>query len=206
MPDPLPPPPSSPGRENAVQLSAGMMTYDSPQAGPQALRFQFNPTEIERSRTITINRTPTGNTLEEPKVGPRNQAKRKMTRKPEAWDMTLSLRFDASYPSPNPPPPTGGGHVKDQVEAARKFFEGLVEPGVFEPDSTRIAQAHETAPPPMVTLYFGRRAWRCTVKSLRIKEEDFTYDLDARRFEVTITFEVVTTVPQNFQRKVGGEL
>ena len=201
MPDPSLPP-SSPGRENAVRLSAGLMTYHSRRLGPQSLRFQFNPTEIERSRSVTITRTPTGNTQQEPKAGPRNQPKSKITRKAEPWDLTLSLRFDASYPSPNPPP--GGGAVKDQVEAARKFLEGLVEPGEFQPDDLRIAQAHETAPPPLVTLYFGRRAWLCAVKSLRLKEEDYTYDLEVRRFEATITLEIFTTVAQNTQHKVGG--
>jgi hypothetical protein len=205
-PDPNPkrPPPSAPGPENAIRLKTGMMEYHSPHDGHQTLRFQFNPTEIERSRSIEIVRTPTGNNLEEPHSGPRNQAKRKTTRKPESWDMTLSLRFDASYPSPNPPPASGSGHVKDQVEAARKFFEGLVEPGEFQPSGQRIAQAHETAPPPHLLLHFGRRSWRCVVKSLRIKEEDFTFDLDARRFEATIGLEIHTTVPQNVQGKVGG--
>lgn len=195
-----PGPPSAPGHENAVRLRAGMMVYRSPQRGLQRLRFQFNPTEIERSRSVEITRTPTGNNLEEQHAGPRNQAKRKITRKAGPWDMTLSLRFDASYPSPNP----RGGHVKDQVKEAREFCEGLVEPGEFQPDDQRMAQAHETAPPPLVTLHFGQRSWLCAVKSLRIKEEDYTYDLEVRRFEATITFEILTTVQQNFQRKVGG--
>lgn len=205
MPPDQPQPPPQPKRlEFTVPLVLGMMSFEDKDGHRRRCTFQFNPAQLERSRTIQITRSPTGNTLEEPGAGPRNQPKRKMTRKPQPWDMTLSLRYDASYPSQNPAPDPDEPLVKDKVEFARQFFEALVEPGGFQSEDTRIANANETAPPPLVLFQYGERAWECAVKSLRIKEEDYTYDLYPRRFEVTITLEIIGTVPRNNAGKLGG--
>src|SRR5436305_1765427 len=86
--NPTPEPPTATNRgplNTDVKLTMGMLFYrDRDQdRTPHHCLFQFNPTELERSRSIAFTRSPTGNTLEEPRVGGRNSAKRKQTRKPE---------------------------------------------------------------------------------------------------------------------------
>ncbi|HEY6180488.1 MAG TPA: hypothetical protein VIX73_38865 [Kofleriaceae bacterium] len=186
-----------------VQLTMGKLSYIDGNRDVQSIQFQFNPTELERSRTIKFTRTPTGNTLEEMRVGVRNQAKRKFTRKPDPWSLTLALRFDAGYYQ------DGASlgpfkHKIDSVTKAMRFFEALVEPSPFPTENEKIANADETPPPPLMILAYGTRTWQCAVKTVRIKEEDYTRELYPRRLEVTLTLEVVETVQQNEQGKTGG--
>jgi hypothetical protein len=184
-----------------VDLALGTLSFKGADGKPHSQTFQFNPTELERSRAVTFTRTLTGNTLEEPGVGPRNQPKRKATRKPDPWTLTLSLRYDASYA---PIPDTG--HFDDQVKRianAIRFFEALTEPGPFESENEKTANANETPPPPLASFHYGPRSWRCAVKNLRIKEEDFTHDLYPRRIEVTLTLEIVETVAPDGARRYG---
>lgn len=207
-----------------VKLTVGQLFFWDVEDKLQRCIFQFNPTEIERSRTIAFTRTPTGNTLEEPHFGVRNQPKRKFTRKPEPWQMTLALRFDAGYgliaqaePSPPPrfpepvppppPPPPSPTTFKNEIEriaATIQFFEGLVEPSSIARENDKAGNAHEAPAPPFVYFAWGQRSWQCVVKTARIKEEDYTYDLYPRRVEVTLTLEVVETVQQIDQEKKGA--
>jgi hypothetical protein len=206
-----------------VTLTVGQLFYWDIGGKSHSCIFQFNPTELERSRAVQFTRTKTGNTLEEPGVGPRNQPKRKFTRKPDAWGMTLALRFDAGYgmrpktePSPLPKfaraetpevvpkgPLVSFDDELKRVEATIGFFESLVEPGGRVSENQKLANADETPPTPLVVLAFGDRSWLCAVKNLRIKEEDYTPNLRPRRFEVTLTIDVIETVGQ---RKTGGVL
>lgn len=206
----------------SVTLTVGQLFYWDSAGKPHSCVFQFNPTELERSRTIRFTRSPTGNTLEEPGAGPRNQAKRKFTRKPEPWTMTLALRFDAGYgtitnaassplpplpaqpPDPPPPRPVSFKGEIERVAAAMQFFEALVEPGPFVSENENAANADETPPPPRVVLAYGTRSWLCAVKSCTIKEQDYTIDLYPRRFEVTLGLEIIETLSQNLQGKTGG--
>lgn len=215
--DPPPPPPdprkpkpprtpSPPLLDTTVPLVMGELSYES-KGQRHTLQFQFNPTELERSRTVKINRTPTGNNLEEEHGGHRNQAKRKASRKPEPWDMTLALKFDAAYHNRRPDDPPLKGPFKSpiaRIEKAIRFFESLVDPAHHDHEKENPANADETPPPPFVHLQFGKRVWRCTVKTLRIKELDYTYDLYPRRFEATLGLEVIETVQQNDQGKPGA--
>src|SRR5262249_10089600 len=140
---------------------------------------------------------------EEMKAGVRNQSKRKFTRKPEPWAMTLALRYDAGYYR-HPEPLGSFKHKIDSVIAAMRFFEALVEPSPFPTENQKIANADETPPPPLMILAYGPRTWQCAVKTVRIKEEDYTTALYPRRLEITLTLEVIETVQQNEQRKTGG--
>ncbi len=259
-----------------VPLAVGQLFYEDHRDGKKQIHscpFQFNPTELERSRTIRFTRSPTGNTLEEPgsdkdprppDTNPRNHFKHKFTRKPDPWDMTLSLRFDASRPvfaTPTPmpqrtspdnlafsvdvavsttepalPAPSPGtlfatpaasvsaslstslsatdgdkgtlqSHFKDEIariNRTMRFFEALAEPYPMTRENQRLENANETSPPPFLTLAFGVRSWVCAVKSVRIKEEDYTYDLYPRRFEVTLNLEVVETTRQVDLGKTGA--
>jgi hypothetical protein len=222
-----------------VKLTVGQMFFLDAHGKRHHCAFQFNPTEIERSRTVQHKRTPTGNILEEPRFGPRNQAKRKFTRKPDPWTMTLTLRFDASRPldasdvqsplpenaakqlqnasdapieppkataAPSPPPAAPPPHLADRIDAALRFFEGIVEAVPFTDESQRIVNADETPPPPTVVLALGPRAWNCAVKSVRIKEQDYTIDLYPRRFEVTLDIELIETIRQNEYDQTGSKL
>jgi hypothetical protein len=45
----------------------------------------------------------------------------------------------------------------------------------------------------------------CAVKTVRIKEEDYTHDLYPRRFEVTLTLEIIETTSQVDQGRRTGE-
>jgi hypothetical protein len=186
-----------------VKLTMGKLSYFDAKGVTQSIEFQFNPTELERSRSIQFTRTPTGNTLDEANAGGRNQAKRKFTRKADPWAMTLALRYDAGYhrhgDTPGP-----YKHKIDSVDKAMRFFEALVEPRPFPTENEKIANADETPPPPMMILAYGPRTWRCAVKTVRIKEEDYTPELRPRRLEVTLTLEVVETTQQNQQGKLGG--
>src|SRR3954470_10556528 len=75
-----------PGPLNTVvKLTMGQLFYRDASGEAKHCLFQFNPTEMERSRNIASTRSRTGNTREEPSVGTRNSAKRKQTRKPEPW-------------------------------------------------------------------------------------------------------------------------
>lgn len=189
-----------------VKLTMGMLSFQDDTGKLRSCPFQFNPTELERARTIKFTRTPTGNILEEPKVGPHNQAKRKFTRKADPWDLTLSLRYDAAYYHDAEPSPARS--YKDEVQRvteARQFFEALVEPAPVALENEKVANADETPPPPLLTLQFGIRTWRCAAKSVRIKELDYTPDLYPRRFEVTLQLEIIETTRQNDQGKLGGE-
>jgi hypothetical protein len=230
---PDPPRPDASGKPSelpplstVVKLTVGQLFYWDTDGKSHSCIFQFNPTELERSRAVQFTRTKTGNTLEEPGVGPRNQPKRKFTRKPEPWGMTLALRFDAGYGmranaerSPLPKvaqsaapvvvperPPISFKDELERVEAAIGFFESLVEPGGRVSENQKVANADETPPTPLVILAYGQRSWLCAVKNLRIKEEDYTPNLRPRRFEVTLTVEIVETVRQNDQGKTGGVL
>ena len=192
--------------DTTVPLTMGQLWYQA-KTGRRTLQFQFNPTELERSRTVKINRTPTGNTLEEEHGGHRNQPKRKASRKPEPWDMTLALRFDAAYYHRRPdksPLQVAFKNQIDRIEDAIHFFESLVDPAHHEHEKENASNADETPPPPFVHLQFGKRVWRCTVKTLRIKEQDYTYDLYPRRFEATLGLEVLETVQHNDHDKPGG--
>jgi hypothetical protein len=189
-----------------VKLTMGMLSFKDTKGNLHSCPFQFNPETLERSRTIEFTRTPTGNILDQPRVGPKNQAKRKFTRKTHPWDLTLSLRYDATYCADAQSPPTG--KYKDQVQRvtdARQFFESLVEAEQLALEHEKVANADETPPPPIMTLQFGIRSWRCAAKSVRIKELDYTPDLYPRRFEVTLQLEVVETTRQNDQGKLGAE-
>lgn len=221
----------APGKLNtAVTLTMGMLFYKDraePQKSHQCL-FQFNPTELERSRNIAYTRSPTGNTLEEPRPGGRNNAKRKQTRKMEPWTMSVTLRFDAAYgrvawtqQSPLRATERTGALSEEELhpkakfnpEAAEfkqeiqridetlQFFEAIAEAEPWKPENEKTANADETPPPPYVMMAFGQRVWECAVKSVRIKEEDYTPDLYPRRFEATLTLEIIRTVPQNEQGK-----
>jgi hypothetical protein len=187
-----------------IQLTMGKLSYIDAKRKVQSIEFQFNPTELERSRTVKFTRTPTGNTLEEMRAGVRNQAKRKFTRKPDPWSMTLALRYDASYYGPGATPGPFK-HKIDSVDRAMQFFEALVEPSPFPTENEKVANADETPPPPLMILAYGQRSWQCAVKTIRIKEEDYTRDLYPRHFEVTLTLEVVETVRQNEQGKTGAK-
>jgi hypothetical protein len=215
----------------SVALVMGQLFYRDAKGTPKHCVFQFNPTEIERSRTISFTRSPTGNTLEEPRPGDRNQAKRKQTRKVQPWEMSVTLRFDAAYgmvagntqsPLPKIAESPKGPRLSDEFTSATpsfnsatatfrnelqridetiKFFEALAEPGPFVTETDKIANADETAPPPYVILAFGERAWHCAVKSVRIKEEDYTPYLLPRRFEATLSLEIIESTRQNLQGK-----
>lgn len=199
-------PPVPPRLDATVKLTMGQMWYES-KGQRHTLQFQFNPTELERSRTVKINRTPTGNNLEEEHGGKRNQPKRKASRKPEPWDMTLALKFDAAYYHRRPDDSPLQVAFKNQItriDNAIRFFESLVDPAHHDHEKENPANADETPPPPFVHLQFGKRVWRCTVKTLRIKELDYTYDLFPRRFEATLGLEVIETVVQNDMGKPGA--
>lgn len=211
-----------------LPLTVGQLFFLDAHKQLRRCAFQFNPTELERSRSIAITRTPTGNVLEEPKFGPRNQAKRKLTRKVEPWEMTLTLKFDASRPldasdTPTPLPrgalwdPNDGapteavttssdetGGFTDRIAHTLRFFEALAEPVPFTDEDDRIVNADETPPPPIITLALGPRSWNCFVKQVRIKEQDYTFDLHPRRFEVTVSFEIFHTIQQNENDHTGG--
>lgn len=220
-------PTSPPALNTSVNLVMGQLFYRDAQRNPQHCVFQFNPTEIERSRTISFTRSRTGNILEEPRGQGRNHAKRKQTRKPDPWEMSVTLRFDAAYgmavgntQSPLPrtvqtpslparftsatPDFNASSSFKEQLRRITRtiqFFEALAEPGPFVTENERVANADETPPPPYVVLAFGERAWHCAVKSVRIKEEDYTPYLYPRRFEVTLSLEIIETTRQNLQGK-----
>ncbi|MEO7732027.1 MAG: hypothetical protein ABIY55_13715 [Kofleriaceae bacterium] len=209
-----------------VPLSVGQLFYRDNKRHAHSCPFQFNPTEIERSCDVKFTRTPTGNTREEPRAGERNQTKRKSSRKPERWQMTLSLKFDAGHPlinKPPPPPPENEAADDDsdapgpsltgptaprsdklesskalarRVVEAMRFFEALAEPLPDTTENDKMSNADETPPPPFLTLALGWRSWKCAVKSVRIKEEDYTYDLYPRRFEVSLTLEIIETTQQ----------
>jgi len=216
------------GLNSDVTLTMGQLFYRDAKRRPQHCVFQFNPTEIERSRNISFTRSRTGNTLEEPRAGGRNAAKRKQTRKPDPWEMSVTLRFDAGYgliswtqQSPLPKIPQtaelpedftdtemtfnpASASFKDEIERIDRtiqFFEQIAEPQPFVSENEKLANADETPPPPYVILAFGQRAFQCAVKSVRIKEEDYTYDLSPRRFEVTLSLEIIETTRQNEQGK-----
>ena len=227
----VPEDPSGPGPlRTDVVLSVGMLFYRDrdEHRTPHHCAFQFNPTELERSRTIAFTRSPTGNILEETRVGGRNAAKRKQTRKPEPWEMSMTLRFDAGYgmigraqPSPLretprsgaiPPNITQGDTARDpmtatyaqelkRIDETIQFFEQIANAQPWAPENEKAANADETPPPPYVMLAFGQRVWECAVKNVRIKEEDYTPDLAPRRFEVTLGLEILMTVPQNNQKQ-----
>jgi hypothetical protein len=222
---------TAPGPLNtAVKLTMGMLFYRAhdEKRTPHHCLFQFNPTELERSRNIAFTRSPTGNVLEEPRVGGRNAAKRKQTRKPEAWDMSITLRFDAGYgmvawaeqsqlretarTGALPKDITKGDTAANPLTATFKdeilriqqtidFFEGIADAQPWVSENEKVANADETPPPPYVMLAFGNRVWECAVKSVRIKEEDYTPDLYPRRFEATLSLEIIQTVAQNDQGK-----
>jgi hypothetical protein len=217
-----------------VQLVMGQLYYHDHQGNPQQCDFQFNPTEIERSRSVSYTRSRTGNVIEERHVGGRDRAKRKQTRKPDAWEMSLTLRFDAAYGAQagmkSPPikdesakatkPPVNQAtnpqatydpmtasyqDELDRVARAMKFFELMAESAPFVSENEKTANADETPPPPYVTLALGKRMWLCSVKTVRIKEDDFTPMMETRRFEATLSLEVYETTVQNEQQK-GPEL
>lgn len=199
--------PSQNSLDPRVQLTMGLLWFRDNQGKTRKCIFQFNPTELERSRTVKFTRTPTGNTLEEPDVGPRNQVKRKHTRKPDPWELQLSLRYDAGYyPHGDQPAPGAFSHKIARVDEAMRFFEALAEPDLQVSENENVSNAQETPPPPLLIFQFGTRMWRCAVKTLRIKEQDFTVDLYLRRFEVTLGLEVIETVAQNEQGKTGGRV
>jgi hypothetical protein len=230
---PIPPAPARQAGQRdtlntAVTLTMGQLFYRDSQGKPHRCLFQFNPTELERSRTINVTRSPTGNTNEEPRVGGRNSAKRKQTRKPAEWEMAVTLRFDAAYgklawtqQSPLRPTEHTGNlpqaftdedpvfnplakSFKDEIENIRQtieFFEKIAHAQPWENENESPGNADETPPPPYVMLAFGQRAWECAVKSVRIKELDHTPDLYPRRFEVSLNLEIILTVPQNDQGK-----
>jgi hypothetical protein len=220
--------------DNDVTLTVGQLFYWDNKGTAHTCPFQFNPTEIERTRDVKFTRTPTGNTYEEPRRGERNQTKRKSSRKAERWQMTLSLKFDAGRPvtnePPEPPPPkmpastdaddsplvAGAGAPRvDKFESATalakrvvdtmRFFEALSGPLPDTIETDKMANADETPPPPFLTLALGWRSWKCAVKSVRIKEEDYTYDLYPRRFEVSLTLEIIETTQQAEQGKGSAE-
>src|SRR5581483_8462721 len=110
----LPPPPDNqpkpaPALNTVVPLTLGQLYYYDAECKLQMCGFQFNPTELERSRDINYTRSRTGNINEEQGEQGRNSIKRKQTRKPDPWVMSLTLRFDAAYGKllgsrPSPPP------------------------------------------------------------------------------------------------------
>ena len=206
--DKAPPSPPPPRLDSTVTLTMGQLIYTAKSRSKtqrHILKFQFNPTEIERTRSITVHRTPTGNILEEERETTRDKPKRKASRKPNTWEMTLALRFDASY-YPQSDPPTGPySHRLSRIEEAIHFFEALVDPQHDDKENENVANANETPPPPYVTFLFGKRQWRCTVKTLRIKEQDYTPDLAPRRFEATLTLDVYETVRQSDMEKPGAD-
>lgn len=212
----------------AVTLTVGQLYYRDAKGKAQQCVFQFNPTEMERSRNIAFTRSRTGNTLEEPQTGGRNSAKRKQTRQLEPWTMSMTLRFDAAYgrlthtrQSPLRKGPHSGELPEDLKSAKRttnlmaanfaaeiqrigemlQFFEAIADAEPWKPENEKVANADETPPPPYVMLAFGQRVWECAVKSVRIKEEDYTRDLYPRRFEVTLSLELIQSVAQNEQGK-----
>ena len=214
----------------AVQLTVGQLLYHDINGKPQQCAFQFNPTEVERSRSISYTRSRTGNIIEERHVGGRDAAKRKQTRKPDPWEMSLSLRFDAAYGAgigtvPSPLPDTTAKAATpgadeptepkepynrvnatyerelERIEDTIRFFEQLAENKPFISENEKVANADETPPPPYMLLALGKRMWQCAAKSVRIKEEDYTPDLRPRRFEVTLSLEVIETTLQNEQGK-----
>jgi hypothetical protein len=228
----LPPPnqPKPPAALNtAVQLTLGQLYYYDVQHKLQMCGFQFNPTELERSRDINYTRSRTGNINEERGDLGRDALKRKQTRKPEPWVMSLTLRFDAAYgkllgsqPSPPPigfpvPATPGGSRFNanapydpvtagyrdelDRIEDTIHFFEKMVEPVPFEKENEQMANADETPPPPYVWLALGPRAWQCAVRSVRIKEDDYTITMRPRRFEVTLNLEIIIIIPQNLNQQ-----
>jgi hypothetical protein len=207
---PRPSPPSPPPRlDSTLTLTMGQLLYTSTSGSRKqrhVLNFQFNPTEIERTRTVKVNRTPTGNVLEEDRETTRDKPKRKASRKPDTWEMTLALKFDASYYPQQPDPPSGPyAHRISRIEEAIHFFEALVDPQHDDKENENVANANETPPPPYVVFLFGKRQWRCSVKSLRIKEQDYTPDLCPRRFEATLTLDVYETVRQSDMEKPGAD-
>ena len=222
-------PRSSAGPLNtAVTLTVGQLYYRDANGQAQQCVFQFNPTEMERSRNIAFTRSRTGNTLEESRTSGRNSAKRKQTRQLEPWAMSMTLRFDAAYgrlthtrQSPLRKAPHSGELPENLKSAQRttnlvagnfaaeikrigealQFFEAIADAEPWKPENEKIANADETPPPPYVMLAFGQRVWECAVKSVRIKEEDYTRDLYPRRFEVTLSLELIQSVPQSEQGK-----
>jgi hypothetical protein len=203
------PPPPQPRLDSTLSLTMGQLIYTAKSRAKtqrHVLKFQFNPTEIERTRSINVYRTPTGNTLEEDRETTRDKPKRKASRKPNTWEMTLALRFDASYYQQQPSPPDGPySHRVSRIEEAIHFFEALVDPQHYEKETENVATANETPPPPYVTFLFGQRQWRCTVKNLRIKEMDYTKDLYPRRFEATLTLDIYETIRQSDMEKPGAD-
>lgn len=193
----------------AVHLTMGQLSFldrrKSKDGEVRSCVFQFNPTELERSRTVKFTRTPTGNTLDTRRAGERNQTKRKFSRKPDPWSMTLNLRFDAGYYANAAAAPGSYSDKIDAIDNAIRFFEALVEPDEFATENEKPSNANETPPPPTLLFFYGQRSWKCAVQNLRIKELEYTPDLAPRRFEVTIGLEAIETTDQNERGKTGAQ-
>src|SRR5882724_2413032 len=165
------PAPSSPPRpahrlDTNVAVTMGELSFTS-QGQTHTLEFQFNPTEMERSRTVKVTRTPTGNTLEEERDTTRDKPKRKASRKPDPWDLTLALKFDAGYYHRRHNTPALSvpfGQQVDRIANAIHFFEALVDPAHHDHENENVSNANETPPPPYLFLQFGKRRWKCFVK------------------------------------------
>lgn len=170
----------------------GRLSYQRTSSDPeQTLEFQFNPTSLSRTRTVTLHQTPAPTRGDADASDASPAAGQTFASKANNWTMSVNIRLDSTRLLG-----TGNSYSfsdqLDSVESAISFLEGAVEPVIEPRESNKSVYPPERTP--MVRFDWGNRSWLAQITQLVINENWFSTDLRPARVEATVSLTVIDTL------------
>ncbi len=169
----------------------GRLSYTPSSGDPEvSLEFQFNPTSLTRTRSVTVNQTkaPARGDVDVKDASP--AAGQTFASKVQNWTMSLNIRLDSTRLLKNQS--YSLSNQLDAVEQAIDFLEGAVEPVIEPLEANKSVYPPERTP--MVRFDWGKRSWLTQVTQVSINENWFSSDLRPARVEATLAMTVIDSL------------
>lgn len=187
-----------------VKVTPGVIEYTDFEGNKKKFFFQCNPPTLTRSRSVT--RTDTKATNPAGTKTQRGEAGRKFTHDVSSWKLeSLELWFDASMPYWTDLSNRSSAAPLTAVQTGIAHLEAICEPGPAPTENDHRTGAPPRPSPPLLTITIGSRSWQGFVSSVSILEKEFTPDLVPRQVKATLSFEIIETLQQQDQKKIGGK-
>lgn len=185
-----------------MNLTPAAFNYVDRNNRNRQLYFQFNPTTLKRTRTVTFTETKGNDPLAS--ETDRSAQGKKFSLKAQRWKLDFDIRLDASMPPLTKEGAQASGSYLGAVQQGLDQLEALVEPGPVPSENDSLYGFQLNPDPPLIYFTWGARIWSGYMTSLTISEVQFTPDLVPKRVEATVSLVVIETPRQLAQGKTGG--
>jgi len=175
----------------------GFFLYKTATGQRGLLHFQFNPQEIQRSRSVSFEETSALDEDQSSNAGGDSQSSSsskkfsKYTLRAGRWRLSLNIRLDTSAPLlPGAPIPPYAVDLA-ALALAVKQLETLVEPQE-KITQNKATYGYPSQPEtPRVQFWWGPRVWEGYITDVSITEKMFTPDLLPKRVEANVSMVVI---------------